>query len=204
MMLPAFTSFFATSASAGAALVGLLFVAVSIAPHETVKASAPIERQATSASAFTALINAFFISLGALIPGSNVGIVTLLMGVLGLLNTLSLTRRLVFPWPGLNALMRRGPLVAAGLIIYGYEMYFAILLLVTPSDRGPLYGLMGLLIGVYGLGIVRAWQLLGAKRFSFLSGWLDPLKGPDEPSPADDRSMRPAVDRERLPGAPKD
>ncbi|HLW03780.1 MAG TPA: hypothetical protein VKT82_34355 [Ktedonobacterales bacterium] len=180
MVPPAFMTFFATSASAGAALVGLLFVAVSIAPHETVKTSAPIERQATSASAFTALINAFFISLGALIPASNIGIFTLFMSVLGLLNTLTLTRHLVMPWPGLNGLVRRGPLVAAGLIIYGYEMYFAILLLITPDDKGPLYGLMGLLLGVYGLGIVRAWQLLGAKRFGFFGGFFDPFKGPDE------------------------
>jgi hypothetical protein len=192
MVPQAFTTFFATSASAGAALVGLLFVAVSIAPHETVKAGAPIERQATSASAFTALINAFFISLGALIPGSNVGLVTLFMGVMGLLNTFSLIRHLVLPWPGLNSLLRRGLLVLAGLIIYGYEVFFAILLLTTPTDLGPLYGLMGLLIGVYGLGIVRAWQLLGAKRFGVFSGWLNPLFTPEGPPPGKKEIEEPA------------
>jgi hypothetical protein len=55
----AFTTNFAASASAGAALVGLLLVGVSMAPHETVKAGAMIDQQATNASAFTARINAF-------------------------------------------------------------------------------------------------------------------------------------------------
>jgi hypothetical protein len=182
----AFNSFFATSASAGAALVGLLFVAVSIAPHETVKASAPIERQAISATAFTALINAFFISLAALIPGSNVGYATLLMGILGFANTLSLAWYLLKQWAGWRSLARRGFLLVAGLIIYGYEVYFAALLLLTPTDRGPLYGLTGLLIGVYGLGIARAWQLLGARRFGQLSGWLYQLHEP-EALPAEDK-----------------
>ena len=54
--------------------------------------------------------------------------------------------------------------------------------------RGSPGGTWGpLLIGVYGLGIVRAWQLLGAKRFSFFSGFLNPLREPDEIPPAPER-----------------
>ncbi len=71
MVPPEFANFFIASASAGGALVGLLFVAVSIAPEQIVAAQAPIERQAVATSAFTALMNAFFISLFALIPIST-------------------------------------------------------------------------------------------------------------------------------------
>src|SRR6266699_1229531 len=70
---PEFANFFI--ASAGAALVGLLFVAVSIAPEQMVTRRAPMERPAVAGSAFTALMNAFFISLVALIPHFNVGFV---------------------------------------------------------------------------------------------------------------------------------
>ncbi len=73
MVPPEFANFFIASASAGAALVGLLFVAVSIAPEQMVTRRAPVERQAVAGSAFTALINAFFISLVALIPHFNFG-----------------------------------------------------------------------------------------------------------------------------------
>ena len=71
-------------------------------------------------------------------------------------------------------------------IIFGYEVFFAISLLQTPDDRGPLDGLMGLLIGVYGLGIVRAWQLLGARRFKVFGGLLSLFQGP-EASPTMDK-----------------
>jgi hypothetical protein len=64
---PEFANFFIASASAGAALVGLLFVAVSIAPEQIVTHRAPMERQAVAGGAFTALINAFFSSLAALL-----------------------------------------------------------------------------------------------------------------------------------------
>ena len=181
MVPAAFNAFFSASASAGAALVGLLFVAVSIAPHETVKAGAPIERQAISSSAFTALLNAFFISLGALIPGNNLGDLALLMGGVGLLNTLALGRHLLKEWSGWRALLQRLLLLLASIILYGYELYFAILLLNAPADQGPVYGLAGLLIGVYGLGIVRAWQILGAQRYGLLSNWLRLLQKPQEP-----------------------
>lgn len=184
MVPEAFKLFFSTSAAAGATLVGLLFVAVSIAPHESVKASAPIERQALSSSAFTALLNAFFISLGALIPFSNLGIITIFMGSVGLLNTLALGSHLMKQWAGWRVLLQRVILLLASIILYGYEIYFAILLLTTPNDSGPLYGMTGLLIGIYGLGIVRAWQILGAQRFTVLGDWFRLLQNPPErPAP---------------------
>lgn len=53
-MVPAdFANFFIASAGAGAALVGLLFVAVSLAPQQIVTRRAPMERQAVAGSAFT-------------------------------------------------------------------------------------------------------------------------------------------------------
>jgi hypothetical protein len=95
MVPPEFSSFFATCAQAAAALIGLLFVAVSIAPEATVTADAPLERQAVAASAFTALVVAFFISVAAQIPHTNVGIAVSVAGLMGVLNTFVLLRTLV-------------------------------------------------------------------------------------------------------------
>ena len=69
------------SAGAAAALIGLLFVAISIAPEHTILEDAPIERQGVASSTFTALVNAFFISVAALIPGANLGYTTLIMSL---------------------------------------------------------------------------------------------------------------------------
>ena len=176
MVPPQFTNFFIASASAGAALVGLLFVAVSIAPERIVMANAPVERRAMAASSFTALLNAFFISLGALIP-ENVGFLILLMSASGLVNSLFLAWNLLKErqsWQGWQNVLRRLFLILASFVIYGWELYVAIGLLYEPHNLGSFYTLTGLLLSVYGIGLVRAWQLLGARRYGLMR-WLNPL-----------------------------
>src|SRR5437868_13015820 len=87
-MVPAeFSNFFLATAGAGAALIGLLFVAISINPARIFSEEAPKERQAIASGAFTALVNAFFVSTSALIPGVNLGVAALVMSAVGLLNT---------------------------------------------------------------------------------------------------------------------
>ena len=77
--------------------------------------------------------------------------------------------------------MRRINLIVASYIIYGYELYYAILLIQKPGNSANFYGLTALIIAVYGIGLLRAWQLLGARRYGLL-GWLSPLY--DETKPA--------------------
>lgn len=174
MVPSAFTNFFIASAGAGGALIGLLFVAVSIAPEKTIMANAPVERQASAGSAFTSLLNAFFISLGALIP-INLGQIIIVMSLLGFSSTAYYSFNLVRNLKDRHNLLARSLLLLAGLFIYGFEFYIALLMLNHPRDPSPFYGLSSLLLAAYGLGLVRAWQLLGAQRFGLL-GWLNPLK----------------------------
>ena len=181
MVPPQFVNFFIASASAGAALVGLLFVAVSIAPEHIVQANAPVERQAMAASTFTALLNVFFISFAALLP-ENVGYITLVMSFSGLTNSIYLTRSLFKERQKWQSVVRRINLILASYIIYGFELFYAILLIKFPGNSGNFYGLTGLLIAVYGIGLLRAWQLLGARRYGLL-GWLSPLHESIETKP---------------------
>ncbi len=140
--------------------------------------TAPIERQAMASSSFTALLNAFFISLGSLIPGSTSSI-TLVMSATGLINSLYLARNLLKKRERWQNVLRRVFLILVSLIVYGYELYFAILILIEPNNLGNFYTLTGLLLGVYAIGLVRAWQLLGARRYGLL-GWLSPLHETNE------------------------
>ena len=181
MVPPQFTNFFLASAGIGATLVGLIFVAVSIAPEHIVQANAPIERQAMAASSFTALLNAFFISLGALIP-VNIGTLTLIMSALGFINSSVLAWNLLKERGRWQNVVRRVYLILVSFIIYGYEFYYAILIILEPNNVGNIYMLAGLLLGVYGIGLTRAWQLLGARRFG-LGGWLSPLRELNETVP---------------------
>jgi hypothetical protein len=175
MIPPELANFFLASTGAGAALVGLLFIAISIAPDETVKVGAPIERQAVAASAFTALLNPFFLSLYALLPHTNFGWVALIVSLIGLSSSLFMAWKLFQHPSGWLSAVRRAALALAGLALYGSELYNAVLLLQSPSTPAPVYTLAGLLGGVYALGLIRAWELLGGRRYQ-PSFWLGPLR----------------------------
>ncbi len=174
MVPPSYLPFFAASMGAAAALLGLLFVAVSIAPERTVGARAPVERQMVADSVFTALINAFFVSMGGTIPDLNLGSIVLPLSVLALAQTLHVGRVL---WPrrlNLATLSRRLGLVLVGLAIYGLEVANALQLLGRPAQPASVVVvLISLLMVVYGFAIVRSWELLGARRG--LVGRLSPL-----------------------------
>jgi hypothetical protein len=70
-------------------------------------------------------------------------------------------------------------LVVGTLAIYGAQFYAAYHLLVNPADTSVVTAICGLLLAVYGISLVRAWELLGARRTSLL-GWLSSLRGLDE------------------------
>lgn len=180
-----FYDFFAASAGAGAALVGLLFVAISIAPERIVAPGAPTERQAVAASAFTALANAFFISLAALIPRLNIGAVALVMSTLALTHSLALGWRLLVQrgvWHDRLGVVRRLFLVLVSVILYGYELWYSIVLTRETSPVPAVSVLATIVLSVYGLGLTRAWELLGARRGG-LFGWLSVLHEIEDDGP---------------------
>ena len=74
-------------------------------------------------------------------------------------------------------------LILTSVVLYGFELYYAILLVLAPNDVNSVFSLAALVMGVYGLGIVRAWELLGASRFGLLR-WLNPLYEINERGPA--------------------
>jgi hypothetical protein len=183
MVPEAFHDYFVASTGAGAALVGLFFVAVSIAPERTVMSGAPVERQAVATSAYTALLNAFFLSLVALLPQTNLGWAALVLSLIGLANHVilgwNLSKHAQRGWISTG---RRAALILAGLLLYGYELYNAILLLLFPTDSTPISVLAPLLVGIYVLGLARAWQLLGGRNYR-LSDWLSPLHDTEDRQP---------------------
>lgn len=187
MVPAAFDNFFLATSSGGAALIGLLFVATSISPVRIFSRKAPPEVEAVAVSAFTALVNAFFVSVAALIPGSNVGYTALVWAAFAGVNSLSLGRRLVtnrwqhrkeFTVGRLWLRIARDLFLVIGtLVIYGFEFFYAFQLI--KNQLGALGGLSSLLLVINGIGLLRAWELLGARRGGLL-GWLNPLDPEDD------------------------
>ena len=171
-MVPAsYATYFLGSTGASAALIGLLFVAIAVAPERIFGRQGTVERRARATSAFTALLDAFFVSLVALIPKTNLGYTAFVMGVIGLLNTLSVSRHFWeerVPWHSARPVI----LLAGSLVVYVWELWFAVSLLGQPRGANAIEGLAYLLLGAYALGVARAWELLGAEPeglFTFFS-----------------------------------
>ena len=169
-----FTNFFLASAGAGGTLIGLLFVAISIAPDRTVTRTASTLRRATSGSAFTALINAFFISLSALLPGENIGYIVLVFGLLSASNSVQMGIMLARQWRSWQDGLRRTVLTVGSIVVYVMEIISGVQMLVNSHDVSFIYTVTTLILVVYGIGLTRSWGLLGAHRQGLL-GWLSPL-----------------------------
>ncbi len=159
--------FFGGAATVAGALIGLLFVALSLSP-ERLRDAGSIEHQAIAATAFTALVDALFISLIGLQPGSGLQYGAVILGALGLSSTVGLTLRL---WRNrhLAHLSNRWPFFLVVIMaVYAAQLVTG-LLPETPAgaaDRTATFVYV-----MFGVGIARAWQLLGLKA----GGILDEL-----------------------------
>jgi len=162
MVPAAWANYFLASTGASSALIGLLFVAVAVAPERVFGRGASAERRVQAGSAFTALLNAFFISLFALMPNTNIGFVALILGLIGLANTLSLARHFRHDRDA-GPLGQRLGMLLVSLGIYGLEVWFAVALLRHHRDTSGVQNLAYLLPFTYSLGVGRAWELLGAR-----------------------------------------
>src|SRR5260370_3413621 len=151
--------FFTASVAASSALIGLLFVSVSVAPERVFGDQSDVVRQAQALSAFTALANVFFISLMALIPGVLFGLVVTTVTIPAALQTLALLG-LARQWRRLHRVLRGAFLLLASATIYGYEFALGIGMWRNPSSRGLVVNLAFVLIGAHAIGLGRAWELL--------------------------------------------
>lgn len=185
-----FANYFLASAGAGAALIGLLFVAISIRPEHTFGVGAHPVRRGVASGAFTALTNAFFISMFALIPQTNVGLIALFVGMIDAVFTVRLARGLLHRPGGQRAetatwgaWWRLAVTLILSVVLYVYEAMLGETLLRQPHNNGAIVGICYVMVWVYAVGLARAWELLGGPGGG-MSTWLNPLRTLEEaPSP---------------------
>ena len=93
-MVPAgYSYFFEAGASVAGALIGLLFVAISVVPHKLAGEAASPEFQVKAGLALSALLDAMLLCLYGLLPGRNLAIVGLVVALWGLGVTVGVGRR---------------------------------------------------------------------------------------------------------------
>jgi hypothetical protein len=179
-----FTEFFLASAGTGGAFVGLLFVAISISPQRTFgdSAAAGAPRQHLAEATFLTLINGFVLSSLALIPGIIIGWVALVPGIVGIFTALHLARLFArlhrhgrARYPPWRDLLRVVSLSIIATVVFVIESMVGLRLILRPTDEDAFRWLSAIIIGLYALGMLRAWTLLGDPQHGW-SGWLNPLQ----------------------------
>ena len=136
MTPPGLHSFFATSAGVAGALIGLLFVAISVAHDRLSAEDAAQTHRVRASAALTAFINALTVSLFALLSGEEIGGATFVVAILGLifvLASLLSLRRVRRTQPG----ELRDALFLVGLVvIFALQLIWGLLVLEHARRRG--------------------------------------------------------------------
>ena len=153
--------FFVASGSAAGALIGLLFVVISVTSERLARAEAGAHYRIRAAAAITAFTNALAVSLFALIPVHKIGPTATAVAVVGLTFVvaalLSLIRLRQEWWGTL-----RDALFLIGLAVtFVIQLIEGIDVITQPGDSGAVNTIAALVIVCFLIGIARAWELIG-------------------------------------------
>jgi hypothetical protein len=156
-----FHDFFVASAGVAGALVGLLFVAVSVTLERLEEAGDTQIHRLRARAALGAFTNALTVSLYAVVPGDNLGWAALVVGIIGSLFVIGALLSLV------RLGVRRPGELANALFLVGFTVVFVIQLLVglalihNPQDDSGYRTLCTLVVVCFLIGIGRSWELIG-------------------------------------------
>lgn len=157
-----YREFFVAATGAAGALIGLLFVAVSVFPEHARRATTRVRFHSRASAALLVFTNALVISLAALVPGVSLGWWAVIAGGTVILFALGTARSVAAAARRREARGDAIWLVLGLLVIGGFEVY-AGTRLITGSDLNAVQTLNYVVIGDLAYGISRAWQLVGLR-----------------------------------------
>ena len=154
--------FFLGSAGVAGALIGLLFVAISVSRDRLARNDASSQSHRIRASAaLIAFDNALAVSLFALIPGEKIGWTSLVVSILGLLfvaaSLLSLVRLRMVRW----GTLRDAVFLVFLVVVFVIQLASGIDVMQQPGDSGSVNTIAFLVVVCFLIGIARAWELVG-------------------------------------------
>ena len=154
--------FFLGSAGVAGALIGLLFVAISVSGERLAKAEAASQMMRIRAhGALTGFINALVGSLFALIPDGGIGTTSTVVSIVGLLFVLASLLSLVRVRGLRLATARDAVFLTSQAVVFVFQLIYGIELLGQSNNGGAVEAIGILVIICFIIGISRSWELIG-------------------------------------------
>ena len=185
-----FHDLFVASASVAGALIGLLFVAISVAHERLEDDNAPHIHRVGAAAALTTFVNALSVSLFGLLPGEELGGTAVAVSIIGVLfvvaSLLSLwrVRRRGSGWTSARDALFLVSILATLVVqlIGGLELG------AHPANVGDARQIAITVIVCFLIGITRSWVLIGGPSIGLVSelGALARDRGASEAEPESD------------------
>jgi hypothetical protein len=154
--------FFLASGGVAGALIGLLFVAISVSAERLARQGHEAQLHRVRASAaLTAFLNALMVSLFALVPVHKIGPTSVIVAILGLAwvaaALLSLRSVRHVRWFTLRDLL----FLVALVVVFVVQLITGVQIIMQPDDSGNVNTIAVLVIVCFLIGIARAWRLIG-------------------------------------------
>jgi hypothetical protein len=178
--------FFVGSASVAGALIGLLFVAISVSSERlSQETSAAQVHRIRAAAALTAFINALAVSLFALIPGQKIGPTAMAVSATGLAfvaaSLLSLIRLRQVHW----AVVRDAVFLVGLAAAFVIQFIEGLAVTAQPGNSGAVNTISILVVSCFLIGISRSWELIGGPNIAITREVTALVRGhehgPDQP-----------------------
>jgi hypothetical protein len=166
VVLTTYEGLFAAIAAASAALTGLLFVAISVAPRRGPAAGPVVIQQIRAAAALLCFVNALAVSLYGLVPDGNIGYPALTLGVIGISFVAAAVRSVLSSGSAPRQKLAQVGLFTLLLLIFGTGVVSGIAVIANPGDRGQVQVIGYALVSSLIVGLSRAWELIGDRQTS--------------------------------------
>jgi len=172
------------------ALIGLLFVAISVAPEGVLGPDASEAHSLRAAATLTAFSNALTVALFGLIPGLDVGGAATVVAIVGLLFVAGSIVRVVPAYRSGRIRIADVSFLVALLVVFVIQLIAGIDLERNASSASDLRTICVLVVVCFLIGIARAWELVGGPNVGLthqLLALLSYRRTPREPGDADER-----------------
>jgi hypothetical protein len=156
------------SADVAGAVIGLLFVAISVNSARKVSAAEAEVRNVRAAATLSAFTNAFAVAMFGLVPGVGVGHIATAVAIYGLLRMAGALVSVFPKWRAGNVHLWDFVFLPALAVVYAFQLVAAIGLDRNPHDANALQTICILVVVCFLVGIARAWELVGGPKIDLL------------------------------------